>query len=159
GDRPGTGETHPEAHGLGPGAGRPQQGHSRDSSPVFERRQGPARSQLAPLVHPRPGIGTGHCLVQKLLRGYRMTALLAGVKEPEVIEATACRGCGRQGLHLILSLGRMPLANALLTAEQLDQPEAAYPLDLAFCPGCSLVQIIENVPPQKLFSEYLYFSS
>src|SRR5262249_60083515 len=48
---------------------------------------------------------------------------------------------------------------ALLTAEQLDQPEAAYPLDLAFCPGCSLVQIIENVPPQKLFSEYLYFSS
>ena len=60
---------------------------------------------------------------------------------------------------MILSLGRTPLANALLTAEQLDQPEATYPLDLAFCPHCTLVQITETVPPEQLFREYLYFSS
>jgi SAM-dependent methyltransferase len=47
----------------------------------------------------------------------------------------------------------------LLTAEQLNQPEPTYALDLAFCPRCSLVQITETVPPEKLFSEYLYFSS
>jgi SAM-dependent methyltransferase len=28
-----------------------------------------------------------------------------------------------------------------------------------FCPNCSLVQITETVPPEKLFREYLYFSS
>ena len=71
----------------------------------------------------------------------------------------ACRSCGSGDLKLILSLGRMPLANALLTKEQLSQPEPTYPLDLIFCPNCSLVQIGETVPPEKLFREYLYFSS
>jgi SAM-dependent methyltransferase len=60
---------------------------------------------------------------------------------------------------LILSLGKVPLANALLAPEELHEPEATYPLDLAFCPHCSLVQITETVPPERLFREYLYFSS
>ena len=46
-----------------------------------------------------------------------------------------------------------------MTAEDLARPEAAFPLDLAFCPACSLVQITETVPPETLFREYLYFSS
>jgi SAM-dependent methyltransferase len=71
----------------------------------------------------------------------------------------ACRSCGAKELELVLSLGRTPLANALLTQEQLTQPERRYPLDLAFCPSCTLVQITETVPPADLFSEYLYFSS
>lgn len=71
----------------------------------------------------------------------------------------ACRSCGAEGLELVLSLGNTPLANALLTREQLTEPEARYPLDLAFCPACTLVQITETVPPAKLFSDYLYFSS
>src|SRR5262249_21445935 len=67
--------------------------------------------------------------------------------------------CGHPDLELILSLGKTPLANSLVTAEQLDQPESTYPLDLAFCSACSLVQITETVPPEELFREYLYFSS
>src|SRR5712691_1546106 len=70
-----------------------------------------------------------------------------------------CRSCGRSRLETILSLGRMPLANALLTPDQLHHPEPTYPLELAFCPQCALVQITETVPPEKLFREYLYFSS
>ena len=70
-----------------------------------------------------------------------------------------CRSCGRPDLDLVLSLGRMPLANALVTAEQLDQPELTYPLELAFCPACTLVQITETVPPEELFRDYIYFSS
>jgi SAM-dependent methyltransferase len=30
---------------------------------------------------------------------------------------------------------------------------------MVFCPRCSLVQITETVPPERLFREYLYFSS
>lgn len=71
----------------------------------------------------------------------------------------ACRLCGSADLRLVLSLGDMPLANALLTADQLDQPEPRYPLDVAFCPECSLVQITDAVPPETLFREYAYFSS
>jgi len=70
-----------------------------------------------------------------------------------------CRSCGSDKLQNVLSLGQMPLANATLTADQLREPEPAYPLDLAFCPRCSLVQLTTSVPPQKLFDTYLYFSA
>ena len=76
-----------------------------------------------------------------------------------MINSTPCHSCGKTGLELILSLGAMPLANSLLTPEQVKQPEEIFPLDLAFCPHCTLVQITETVPPEKLFREYLYFSS
>jgi len=59
----------------------------------------------------------------------------------------------------ILSLGRTPLANALLKKEQLTILEDTFPLELVFCPRCTLVQITETVPPEKLFREYVYFSS
>jgi SAM-dependent methyltransferase len=70
-----------------------------------------------------------------------------------------CRSCGGSDLQLVLSLGRTPLANALLAAEELEEAEGRYPLDLAFCPQCSLIQILETLPPETLFRNYLYFSS
>jgi len=70
-----------------------------------------------------------------------------------------CRSCDAPDLEVVLSLGRTPLANALLTREQLRLPESRYPLDLAFCSRCALVQITETVPPAELFGDYLYFSS
>ncbi len=70
-----------------------------------------------------------------------------------------CRSCGGADLFSILDLGQMPLANSLLTAEQLSQPEERFPLALALCRDCALVQITESVSPEKLFREYLYFSS
>ena len=72
---------------------------------------------------------------------------------------TECRSCGAGQLNLVLSLGRTPLANALLTEDELSRPEPAFPLDLVFCPACALVQITETVPPEQLFSHYLYLSS
>lgn len=71
-----------------------------------------------------------------------------------------CRSCGEQRLKTFLSLGETPLADALRTHDQLADPEPRYPLEAAFCPSCSLVQILEDVPPQVLFVDnYLYFSS
>jgi SAM-dependent methyltransferase len=70
-----------------------------------------------------------------------------------------CRGCAHTELSDVLSLGQTPLANALLTAAQLKEPELLYPLELVFCPHCTLVQITETVPPEQLFREYFYLSS
>ncbi len=70
-----------------------------------------------------------------------------------------CRACKNPDLSEVVSLGSTPLANALLTYEQLTQPEAAYPLDLVFCPDCTLLQITETIPPEQLFRDYAYFSS
>jgi C-methyltransferase C-terminal domain/Putative zinc binding domain/Methyltransferase domain len=71
----------------------------------------------------------------------------------------ACRSCGAGGLWAVLSLGRTPLANALLRPDRLGLPEPTYPLELAVCPGCSLAQLTESVPPERMFREYLYHSS
>jgi SAM-dependent methyltransferase len=70
-----------------------------------------------------------------------------------------CRACGRSPLRVALSLGKMPLANSLLTGQQLADPEPRYSLDLARCPECALVQITETVPPDILFRDYVYFTS
>lgn len=59
----------------------------------------------------------------------------------------------------MLSFGHTPLANGLLTGAQLHALEETYPLDLVFCPTCTLVQITETVSPEKLFRQYFYFSS
>lgn len=72
---------------------------------------------------------------------------------------TRCRGCAQSGLRTILDLGRMPLANALLTHEQLEGPETRIPLVLALCEACALAQITETVSGERLFREYAYFSS
>jgi SAM-dependent methyltransferase len=74
-------------------------------------------------------------------------------------ETNVCRSCGHDALKSVLSLGRTPLANALLTAEELKVPEETYPLEVVFCPQCSLVQITETVAPERLFRDYLYLSS
>ncbi len=71
--------------------------------------------------------------------------------------AFRCRSCGCADTRRVLSLGRMPLANALPAEPVATEP--TYPLDLAFCPTCALVQITESVPPDALFRDYLYFSS
>jgi SAM-dependent methyltransferase len=75
------------------------------------------------------------------------------------VQSPMCRSCGATELRPVLDLGQTPLANALLTAEQLTQPESVYPLELVFCPACTLVQITETVPPEQLFREYFYLSS
>jgi len=69
-----------------------------------------------------------------------------------------CGGCGSV-LEPVLSLGEQPLANALLTREKLSEPEPRFPLTLAICPACGLVQITEAVAPEQMFREYAYFSS
>ncbi len=71
----------------------------------------------------------------------------------------ACRSCGSTRLETVLALGEQPLANSLVAAGPLPEDEAKYPLTLAFCRGCSLAQILETVPPERLFSDYVYFSS
>ncbi len=74
-------------------------------------------------------------------------------------KAPLCRSCASGDLDLVLSLGSTPLANSLLRAEDLEKSEPRFPLDLVFCPRCTLVQITETVAPEQLFRSYLYFSS
>jgi len=71
-----------------------------------------------------------------------------------------CRSCRSQKLTPIISLGKTPLADFLLTEDQLGSPELIVPLDIVFCRDCFLVQITESVAPEILFgNNYPYYSS
>src|SRR5277367_1977304 len=64
---------------------------------------------------------------------------------------TTCRICKSPEIQSVLSLGTTPLADGLRRKEQLPQAEPMFPLNVAFCPRCSLVQLRETVPPEVLF--------
>lgn len=70
-----------------------------------------------------------------------------------------CRICKNKGLEIFLSLGKSPLANNFLSKEQLEKKEETFPLELAFCNNCKLVQLTYVVPPELMFKNYVYVSS
>jgi len=68
---------------------------------------------------------------------------------------TQCIVC-EERTEPLLDLDVQPLANVLL--EDKAQPFQAYPLGLAVCPACSHGQLTHFLPPDSLFSHYLYAS-
>jgi SAM-dependent methyltransferase len=71
-----------------------------------------------------------------------------------------CRSCGCEDLKSVLDLGITPLADRMPSAAHADRDEPRFPLEVVFCPECSLVQILETVDPAMLFDDdYPYFSS
>ncbi|MER9028127.1 class I SAM-dependent methyltransferase [Mesorhizobium sp. M0674] len=70
-----------------------------------------------------------------------------------------CRLCGSRLRHTLVDLGMSPPCESFLQAEQLDQMEAYYPLNVLVCDTCYLVQLKEYLSPETIFSEYAYFSS
>jgi len=76
-----------------------------------------------------------------------------------MIKKRKCLGCGLGLPEPFLDLGKTPLANAFIRPEEVRNQEATFQLAITCCPACHLVQLTDLVPPEKLFREYLYFSS
>jgi SAM-dependent methyltransferase len=70
-----------------------------------------------------------------------------------------CRFCAAPLEHLFVDLGMSPLANNYLTREQANAMEPFYPLRAFVCSHCFLVQLEEFETPDRIFSDYAYFSS
>ncbi|TIR24119.1 MAG: class I SAM-dependent methyltransferase [Mesorhizobium sp.] len=70
-----------------------------------------------------------------------------------------CRLCGTRLRHTLVDLGMSPPCENFLRADQLDQVELYYPLNVLVCDTCYLVQLKEYMSPETIFSEYAYFSS
>ena len=71
-----------------------------------------------------------------------------------------CRICGSSEIHPVLDLGHTPLADRLVKKSQLEEQDQRFPLEVGFCSNCSLLQIMETVPPSVLFcDDYPYYSS
>jgi SAM-dependent methyltransferase len=72
---------------------------------------------------------------------------------------TACRFCGSSVEAVFADLGMSPLANSYLPPEAANSMEAFYPLRALVCGNCFLVQLEEFETPERIFSDYAYFSS
>jgi SAM-dependent methyltransferase len=70
-----------------------------------------------------------------------------------------CLFCAEALRRTFVDLGKSPLCERFLTAEQLNQMEPFYPLHVYVCEKCFLVQVQEYVSPEGIFAEYAYFSS
>ncbi len=71
-----------------------------------------------------------------------------------------CRHCGATLTLSLVDLGASPPSNAYLTAAALSSPETWYPLRVATCTQCWLVQTEDFAQRDAFFSEdYAYFSS
>lgn len=70
-----------------------------------------------------------------------------------------CRLCDSERLLSVIDLGATPPCEKFLTADQLDLPEATFPLHLRLCQDCLLLQIPALITPEDTFTEYAYFSS
>jgi SAM-dependent methyltransferase len=75
-----------------------------------------------------------------------------------VHRASSCRICGH-AIDDFLAFGDMPLANDLVADAAAAAAQDRFPLTLAFCPQCNLVQLRETVDPERLFRDYVYLSS
>ncbi len=72
---------------------------------------------------------------------------------------TACRFCGSPVDAVVADLGMSPLANSYLPPERANSMEPFYPLRALVCEKCFLVQLEEFETPERIFSDYAYFSS
>ncbi|MHC4571338.1 MAG: methyltransferase domain-containing protein [Planctomycetota bacterium] len=82
---------------------------------------------------------------------------IAATTTPKV--AARCRFCGTGLQYIFVDLGMSPLCESYRTANQLNRMEPFYPLRVYVCEKCFLVQLEEYVSPNKIFSDYAYFSS
>jgi hypothetical protein len=71
-----------------------------------------------------------------------------------------CRFCNTPLKHVFIDLANSPASNSFLTRDELNEPEAYYPLKVYTCHSCFLVQIDEFKKSDDIFNdEYVYFSS
>ena len=76
-----------------------------------------------------------------------------------VREVSSCRVCGCSDLSHYLDLGMMPLANNLAASTDAAKAMRRFPMQVQYCPDCSLSQLTVVIDPREMFSNYAYRSS
>jgi 2-polyprenyl-3-methyl-5-hydroxy-6-metoxy-1,4-benzoquinol methylase len=70
-----------------------------------------------------------------------------------------CRFCGTGLTRTFVDLRLSPLCETYPSASDFARGEVFYPLHVYVCGSCFLVQLEEYESPDKIFSDYAYFSS
>jgi SAM-dependent methyltransferase len=75
------------------------------------------------------------------------------------VNAPSCRFCAARLNLTFCDLGLSPLANAFVRPADAHRGEVFYPLHAYVCEHCLLVQLEEFESPERIFGDYVYFSS
>lgn len=70
-----------------------------------------------------------------------------------------CRMCHSSKLELALKLMPTPLADAYVPPARADEAQPIYPIDMYLCGDCGLLQLLDVVPPQEIYVDYIYESA
>ena len=87
------------------------------------------------------------------------TMTIAAETKQNVVATSPCRFCGAALEHTFVDLGMSPLCESYPAPADLNRGEVYFPLHVYVCEQCFLVQLDEYESPEKIFSDYAYFSS
>ena len=81
-------------------------------------------------------------------------------------ENLKCKICNSFSLKEFINFGKMPVSNAYVKKENLNDEEFTYDMEVGFCENCKMVQMINIVPYEKYIipnekgkTNYAFFSS
>ncbi len=69
-----------------------------------------------------------------------------------------CLFCDSNNLSEVINFGDVALAGAFLNDDEIIH-EKKYPLNICFCKKCFMLQVVDIIKPEKMFSKYFYSSS
>ncbi|MDP1571579.1 MAG: class I SAM-dependent methyltransferase [Vicinamibacterales bacterium] len=72
---------------------------------------------------------------------------------------TTCRMCGSPRLDIVMRCEPTPCGDHYLPAARAGEVQPCYPMDVAICLDCALVQLPDVVNPELLYREYIYNTS
>src|SRR5271154_1646787 len=88
-----------------------------------------------------------------------MTTTMPSLETQQMAAVKTCRFCEAGLQRTFVDLGLSPLCETYPSAADLNRGETYYPLHVLVCEKCWLVQLDEYETPEKIFSDYPYFSS
>lgn len=70
-----------------------------------------------------------------------------------------CRCCNSENLMKAVTMASTPVGDAYISSTHIDKPVETYPVALYFCQDCGLVQLLEVIEPDEIYTDYIYKTS
>lgn len=72
---------------------------------------------------------------------------------------TTCRMCGSSRLAIVMHFESTPCGDHYVPKSRVDEFQTRYPMDVALCLDCALMQLPDVVDPELLYREYIHNTS
>src|SRR3990167_4155037 len=70
-----------------------------------------------------------------------------------------CRACLNKGVEKVIPIPATPVGDHYVKVEECNKAQKVFPLDVYFCKSCGLIQLLNMINPEIIYSDYLYETS